>query len=249
MRPHRFTNWPTLPKQQITKTKKYKMKTKYITIIALSALMGTSHGVTSLVDFASATATPGTAQGGNFWTGVDTNSSTNLLSTTDGSDTGWDISVSFTGGQVGYGGNGINGNGDVAPFDQGFAIIDGIFSSSPAVTGFATLNLSSLSANATYDFVVYTDRATSWSSGDGVIDTTVGVGPTALATAKDTLTSFSITADGSGVATFTFAEGPTGAFSGDGVVLNAMSVTEAIPEPTAVLLCAFGAGFFLRRKR
>ncbi len=83
------------------------MKLQITAILAFAATAGLSSAATSLIDFASATPTPGTAQGGNFWTGVDTNSATNLLATTDGSDTGWDITVSVFIGASGYGGNGI----------------------------------------------------------------------------------------------------------------------------------------------
>jgi len=227
------------------------MKTKYTTILTLSALMGTSHAVTTLVDFSSATPTPGTAQGGNFWTEVGSDAATNLLDTTDGSNTGWVITTNTSASaRVGYGGNGINGDGAAAPFDQSFAIIDGLYSSSPGADGLGIITLSNLSANTTYDFVVYTDRATSWSPANGEINTTVGTGPSALVTPKDALTSFSIISDDFGVAAFTITEGPTGDFSGVGIVLNAMSITEAIPEPaTTVLFFAAGAGFLLRRRR
>ncbi|MEJ6644851.1 MAG: hypothetical protein QNL33_16510 [Akkermansiaceae bacterium] len=226
------------------------MKIKNITIITLGALIGSGQAVTSLIDFAGATPTPVTAQGGNFWTGVDTISTTNLLVTTDGSDSGWDITVGFTGTQQGFGGNGINGDGAAAPFDQSFAIIDGIYSSSPEPTGFVTISLGSLTPNTGYDFIVYTDRATSWSAGNGEINTTTGIGPSGLVTPKDALTAFQITSDGAGNAAFTFAEGPTGNFTGDGVVLNAMSISEAIPEPSTTVLCwVVLTGFLVRRKR
>ncbi len=225
-----------------------KLKSIQTIALALVGLTGSSHAVTALVDFASATPTPATAQGGNFWTGVDTNSPTNLLATTDGSDTGWDITVTWVTTTAGYGGNGINGNGDVAPFDQSFAIIDGIFSSRN--NSFVTITLTNLSPNSLYDFVAYTDRATNWSPGNGLIDTTVGTGPTGLVTLKDSLTSFSITANGAGTAAFTFVEGGNDLpIPGDGVVLNALSITQ-IPEPSSLgLIGMVGGSFLIRRRR
>jgi hypothetical protein len=59
-----------------------------------------------------------------------------------------------------------------------------------------------------------------------------------VVTPKDALTSFSIVSDGAGNATFTFAGGPTGGVSGDGIVLNALSVSNVIPEPSTSVLCA-----------
>ena len=78
----------------------------------------------------------------------------------------------------------------------------------------------------------------------------MGTGPTGLVTLKDSLTSFSITANGAGVAAFTFVEGgndlPT---AGDGVVLNALSVTQ-VPEPSCpALFGLFGGSLLLRRRR
>lgn len=226
------------------------MKTQTAAILAFAAMAGISSAATSLIDFSSATPTPATAQGGNFWTGVNTNNPTNLLLTTDGSDSGWDVTVTWVTPTTvaGFGGNGIAGDGDVAPFDQSFAIIDGIYSSRN--TAVVTITLTNLSPNSLYDFVAYTDRVTNWSPGNGLISTTVGTGPSGLVTLKDSLTSFSITADGTGTAAFTFVEGGNDSpIPGDGIVLNALSVTQ-VPEPSCLALLGIVAGTcFLRRRR
>ncbi len=224
------------------------MKMQITAILAFAATAGLSSAATSLIDFSSATPTPGTAQGGNFWTGVDTNSATDLLLTTDGSDSGWDVTVTWVTAEAGYGGNGINGDGDVAPFDQSFANIDGIYSSRN--NSIVTISLSGLDANTPYDFVAYTDRATNWSAGNGLIDTAVGTGPSGLVTLKDSLTSFSITSTGAGTAAFTFVEGGNDAApEGDGIVLNSLSVTQ-VPEPSCLaLLGIVGGSLLLRRRR
>jgi hypothetical protein len=129
------------------------MRTQTTLLLAFAAMTGISSAATSLIDFASATPTPATAQGGNFWAGVGTNNPTNLLLTTDGSDSGWDMTVTWVTPTTvaGFGGNGIAGNGDVAPFDQSFAIIDGIYSS--RITAVVTISLTNLNPNSIYDFV------------------------------------------------------------------------------------------------
>ncbi len=202
---------------------------------------------TVLIDFSTADTTfPGNPAGGNHWTRIGTTTATTLLDASTGSNLTWTTTVSFSSGNANFGGTAINGNGAAAPFDQGFAIIDGIFSNQP--TGIATITVANLVPTTTYAFSTYNDREINWTN--GVLNTTIGSGgPSNLTVLKDTVNDFNITSDASGQIAFTFSES---SFVSGSTVLNALSITgpAAIPEPSTSLMALLGLSIFgFRRKR
>jgi len=220
------------------------MKTTIKIIAALTTLgLGSAAQAAILVDFAGTGTNAASAgsDGGNYWTTVANNTATDLRDTSDGLDSGWNLTVTFTGSTVGFGGTGINGDGDAAPFDQSFAIIDGLFARNAS---YAILTFDGLSANTTYGFRTYTDRASGFKT--GLMNTTTGTaGPTNLDLLEDTVTSFSVTSDDSGVIALKW-ESKGGS---NNSVLNAIEV-EPVPEPSSAALLGLGglALIFRRRK-
>jgi len=186
------------------------------------------------VDFSSAQSTPAGPQGGNYWNTVASTSQSDLLDAATGSDSGWNIQVALGGGSTGFGGTAINGDGAGAPFDQSFAIVDGIYSNRATGAGTSTITITGLAGNTSYKFSTYSDRASGWA--DGVIATTVGTAPSSVALLKDSVTDFTIVSSGSGAIAFTFVEGPGESSTiGDNCVLNALSLTGPPGPPYAVV--------------
>lgn len=202
----------------------------------------------ALIDFSAAASTPGGAVAGNHWNTVGNTAVNNLIEVESGVDSGWNVQVTDGGGATGFGGTAIDGDGDGAPFDQSFAIIDGIFSNQPTAAGTATITFTDLEPDTDYDFVTYSDRDTSWA--DGIIATTIGTGPSSLLITKDVVTRFRITSNGSGTLAFTFVEDPSfGGPSGLNAVLNALRITE-VPAPSALPagLALLGLAAMCRRR-
>ena len=201
-------------------------------LLAISVILGcclSAQAATVLVDFSSAQSTPPGPQGGNYWNTIGTTAVTSLLDSATGLGSGWDIKVDDGGTATGFGGTGINGNGAAAPFDQTFAIVDGIFSNRANAAGTSTITFTGLAGNTPYGFSTYSDRASGWAN--SVIATTVGTGPASVALLKDSVTDFTVTSSGSGSIAFTFAEGPGESSPvGNNSVLNALSMTGA-PGP------------------
>ena len=198
-------------------------------LLTISLILGcclSAQAGTVLVDFSAASSTPGGLQGGNHWNTVGNTSLTDLLDAATGSDSGWNVQVTDGGTYTGFGGTAINGDGAAAPFDQSFAIVDGIYSNHANAAGTSTITFTGLAGNASYDFSTYSDRASGWAN--GLIATTVGTGPASVALTKDSVTDFTIVSNGSGTIEFTFVEGPgESSPAGHNSVLNALSITGA----------------------
>jgi hypothetical protein len=214
-------------------------------VTALASLLVSSAQATAILDFSAAVPTPGGEQGGNHWTTIASAGLTDLLDAATGLDSGWDLTLT-TPATTGLGGTAINGNGDAAPFDQSFAIIDGLFSNRN--TARATLAFSNLTPNQAYSFTTYSDRVSGWA--DAEILTVIGTGPASIPILKDTVTDFQITSDPTGIISFTFGEGPNESTPiGDNAVLNALRIS-SIPEPSSFVLILLGAtGLGVARRR
>ena len=207
-----------------------------------------------LIDFSNATAAgAGADSNGNYWTTVGTAgqqgnaadlSVTNLIDSTNTATT-IDLNVDFSStDRNGWGGNGINGPLGSDPFDQSFAVIDGIYSSTTA--GLVTLTFSDLDANTGYNLSLIGGRATTGTDGPIAITTGTGSGGTLLN--DGTQLDLTIISDGSGVIAFTFVD--TNDFVSDSTTFNAMSIAAvAVPEPSSTALLGLGLSSLLLRRR
>ena len=207
----------------------------------------------TLIDFSNATAAgAGADSNGNYWTTVgnglqgNTGADLSVFNLIDSTNTATtiDLSVDFSNtDRNGWGGNAINGTAGSNPFDQSFAVIDGIYSN--MTTGLVTLTFSDLAASTVYDLSLIGGRATLGTDGSIAITTGTGSGGTLLN--DGTQLDLSIISDGSGVIAFTFVD--TNNNFNNSTVLNAMSIT-AVPEPSsAALLGLGGISLILRRRK
>lgn len=195
-----------------------------LSILVILVCCVSAQAGTVLVDFSAAQSTPGGPQGGDYWNTIGNTAVTALLDAAGGAGSGWDVQVTHGGGSTGLGGTAINGDGAAAPFDQSFAIIDGIYSNRASAAGTSTITFTGLAGNKPYSFSTYSDRAGGWA--DSVISTTVGTGPASVALLKDSVTDFTITSSPSGKIAFTFVEGPGESSPvGNNSVLNAVRLT------------------------
>ena len=162
------------------------MKQTLLLLISSIAMTCFANAAT-LIDFSNATAAgAGADSNGNFWTtlgtvglhgntGADV-SAFNLIDSTNTATT-IDLSVDFSAtDRNGWGGNGINGPTGSNPFDQSFAVIDGIYSN--MTTGLVTLTFSDLAVSTVYDLSLIGGRATLGSDGPIAITTGTGSGGT-----------------------------------------------------------------------
>ncbi len=200
---------------------------------------------TVFIDWSTSASTPGGADSnGNHWNSVDSDV-TDLLGS-DGVATTWDVTTavlnnSGNGNDSGFGGTGVNGPIGSAPFDQSFAVIDGIYSQSES--GFATISFSDLDLSSVYYFSAIGGRNSSGT--DGNIEVTTGTGTGGTLLNSGAILDFSVTSDASGVIVLKFA-GPDG---GQNATFNALSIS-SVPEPsTTALLGLGGLALILRRRK
>ena len=227
---------------------------KQIAALAVTPLVALSINAQAavLIDFSNATAAgAGADSNGNYWTTVGTAgqqgnaadlSVTNLIDSTNTATT-IDLNVDFSStDRNGWGGNGINGPLGSDPFDQSFAVIDGIYSSTTA--GLVTLTFSDLDANTKYNLSLIGGRASTGTN--GVIDITTGTGSGGILRNDGTQLDLSIFSDGTGEIAFTFVD--TNGTVSDSTTFNAMSI--ALPEPSSTALLGLGlSSLLLRRQR
>jgi len=225
---------------------KNSSKSLLTTTIRAASLLATvagAHASTILIDFSGATSEPGVADGnGNRWTTIGTAGTTSNLIDATGAVTLTDITVEFTQFSAGYGGNGIDGPAGPAPFDQSFAVVDGIFSS--RTIGVATATFSNLALDTPYDLSMIGGRATV--GVDGTIEVTTGTGSGGTLLNDGTVLDLTVVSNSLGQIAFTFTD-----FDDDntnGATLNAMSLTQ-VPEPgMSVLLALSGLLIVVRRR-
>jgi hypothetical protein len=221
-------------------------KTIIHTATAMFVAIATSASASTVfIDWSTSASTPGGADSnGNHWNSLNPGA-TDLLGS-DGVATTWDVTTAIldnpgSGDDSGFGGTGINGPTGSAPFDQSFAVIDGIYSQS--ASGFATISFSDLDLSSVYNFSAIGGR----NSGgiDGNIEVTTGTGTGGTLLNDGTILDFSVTSDASGVIVLKFA-GPD---SGQNATFNALSIT-SVPEPsTTALLGLGGLALILRRHK
>jgi hypothetical protein len=220
-------------------------KTIIYTATALFVAIATSaSAATVLIDWSTADSTPGGADSNGYhWNSVDAGA-TNLVGS-DGVATTWDVTAavldnSGNGNDSGFGGAGVNGPIGSAPFDQLFAVTDGIYSQSE--TGYATISFSDLDLSSVYNFSAIGGR----NSGgvDGTIAVTTGTGTGGTLLNDGTILDFSVTSDASGDIVLVFAAPSSNA------TFNALSITTAVPEPSFTALLGLGGlALILRRRR
>jgi len=227
------------------------MKQTLLLLISSIAMTCFANAAT-LIDFSNATAAgAGADSNGNFWTtvggslgsGADV-SAFNLIDSTNTATT-IDLSVDFSAtDRNGWGGNGINGPTGSNPFDQSFAVIDGIYSNTTG--GLVTLTFSDLAVSTVYDLSLIGGRATLGS--DGPIAITTGTGSGGTLKNDGTQLDLSITSSALGEIAFTFVD--TNDNFNNSTVLNAMSIA-VVPEPSsaAALIGLCSLALVLRRRR
>ena len=231
------------------------IKKKQIAALAVMPLVALSINAQAavLIDFSNATAAGAGADGnGNYWTTLGTvgqqgNAAdlivTNLIESSNLATT-IDLNVNFSNVSAnGWGGNAIDGPTGSDPFDQEFAVTDGIFSNT--VGGLVTLTFSDLAVSKVYDLSLIGGRASAGM--DGVIDITTGTGSGGILKNDGTQLDLSIFSDSSGVIAFTFVD--TNFSNLDSTTLNAMSIA-IVPEPSSTALLGLGGvALMLRRSR
>lgn len=223
-----------------------------LAVIPLVALSMNAQAVV-LIDFSDATAAGAGADGnGNYWTsvgdaGLQGNAAdlsvANLIDSTNSATT-IDLDINFSNTSAnGWGGNGIDGPPGSNPFDQTFAVTDGIYSNTSG--GLVTLTLSDLDANTKYNLSLIGGRR-SGAGNDGVIGITTGTGSGGILRNSGTQLDLSIFSDSSGEIAFTFVD--TNFTNINSTTLNAMSI--ALPEPSSTALLGLGGvALMLRRRR
>ena len=221
-------------------------QSKFKTVIRTLSLLATVTGANAdlvLIDFSSATPEPGVADSnGNRWTTIAEAGTVSDLIDATGSPTAIDITVNFSRYSAGLGGNAIDGPTGPAPFNQTFAVTDGIFSSRPI--GIATISFSDLAPETSYDLAMIGGRASSGS--DAPIEVITGTGSGGTVANDGTILNLTVNSNSSGVIAFTFIQ-QTESQSEVGS-LNAMSITQ-VPEPgMSVLLSLSGLLLVVRRR-
>ena len=205
------------------------------TVVAACAMLGilttAQADTTALIDWSNASSAVNPDSNGNYWTtvgitkqGLATATSANLISSDNGT-TPWDVTVNIVNASSGFGGTGINGNTGPAPFDQSFAVIDGIFSGAAGTATVATITFADLKPNRLYRFSAIGGRASNQT--DGTITVTTGTGTGGTLKEDGTILDFNVTSDASGTIGFTF--------SVYGATFNALSITEA-PAGTVIMI-------------
>lgn len=184
---------------------------------------------------------------GNYWNTVAVAGTTSLIDTAN-AETGFTLNLALGAG-TGFAvtGAAINdpgpGNG---PLNQPFAYIDGIFSNTNTGTGIV-LTLNSLLPNTTYDFSIYGGRDSNSAPGNIALTTGLGSGLTGDTVLENrTLANFSITSNASGVIGFSLKD--TNANTAT-TMLNAMSFSQAVPEPSYAFIALLGISFVCLRRR
>jgi hypothetical protein len=222
-----------------------------LAVIPLVALSMNAQAVV-LIDFSDATAAGAGADGnGNYWTsvgdaGLQGNAAdlsvANLIDSTNSATT-IDLDINFSNTSAnGWGGNGIDGPPGSNPFDQTFAVTDGIYSNTSG--GLVTLTFSDLDVNTKYNLSLIGGRASAGT--DGVIGITTGTGSGGILRNNGTQLDLSIFSDSSGEIAFTFVD--TNFTNINSTTLNAMSI--ALPEPSSTALLGLGGvALMLRRRR
>jgi len=227
-----------------------------LAVIPLVALSMNAQAVV-LIDFSDATAAGAGADGnGNYWTsvgdaGLQGNAAdlsvANLIDSTNSATT-IDLDINFSDTSAnGWGGNGIDGPPGSNPFDQTFAVTDGIYSNTSG--GLVTLTFSDLDVNTKYNLSLIGGRASAGT--DGVIGITTGTVTDGTLTSNTlrnngTQLDLSIFSDSSGEIAFTFVD--TNFTNINSTTLNAMSI--ALPEPSSTALLGLGGvALMLRRRR
>jgi hypothetical protein len=222
-----------------------------LAVIPLVALSMNAQAVV-LIDFSDATAAGAGADGnGNYWTsvgdaGLQGNAAdlsvANLIDSTNSATT-IDLDINFSNTSAnGWGGNGIDGPPGSNPFDQTFAVTDGIYSNTSG--GLVTLTFSDLDVNTKYNLSLIGGRASAGT--DGVIGITTGTGSGGILRNSGTQLDLSIFSDSSGEIAFTFVD--TNFTNINSTTLNAMSI--ALPEPSSTALLGLGGvALMLRRRR
>jgi len=191
-------------------------------VFSLFATVVGAHADPVLIDFSSATPEPGvTDSNGNRWTTIGEAGTINDLIDATGTATAIDITVDFSRFSAGLGGNAIDGPTGPPPFDQTFAVVDGIFSS--RTIGVATVTLSDLASETPYNLSMIGGRATV--GVDGTIEVITGTGSGGTLLNDGTILDLTLVSDSSGVIAFTFID-----FDDDntnGATLNAMSFSQS----------------------
>jgi hypothetical protein len=225
---------------------KHSSKSLIGPVIRAASLLATvagAHASTVLVDFSSATSEPGVADAnGNRWTTIGEAGTISDLIDATGATTAIDITADFSRFSAGLGGNAIDGPAGPAPFDQSFAVVDGIFSS--RTIGVATVTFSNLAIDTPYDLSMIGGRKTV--GVDGTIEVITGTGSGGTLPNDGTVLDLTVISNPVGQITFTFTD-----FDDDntnGATLNAMSLTQ-VPEPgMSVLLSLSGLLLVVRRR-
>ena len=238
---------------------KHTLKSKIYSTLALTAMCGSAHAATALIDFGLGTAAAASPYNSAAIIATGANGTTGpiALNDTTTAATGWTVTVTDAGsGNSGNAGAGAN----VTTFPLGLASFDpdalrnSIFANQGGGTNPAmTVEFSGLTPSSTYDLILYGSRANAqgadqrWSitqgSGGADVDQFSELNTTVF------VDWVGITPTESGIIEITInSPGPDNVGA---LALNFASITEnAIPEPSGISLLGLGLGaLFLRRKR